>query len=150
MGSAQLIEDVERSIASQIISEDTLINSDVETVHLDEIEASIIPDIQSNVTYSAKEDVNTEIKSSVKQETRSKSKAEQKNVTTKEVNSRKAVYDKSSSSDKKDTPRRKPSYEMKDTVSSRKSMFEQPKQSSVPSPIRKSAGKLSNLRVNNK
>merc|ERR1711915_580614 len=64
---------------------------------------------------------------------------------------KKALFDqRNSTTEKKDTPRRKPSYEMKGSVSSRKSMFEQSKQSPVPSPIRKPVMKSSPLRGKDK
>merc|ERR1711915_420465 len=126
--STQLIEDVERSIASQIVNEDSVINTELTTNQLDEIEASIVSDVESNVT-STMENVSTDIKSPIKDEAKPKSKVEQKTITTKEVNSKKALFDqRNSTTEKKDTPRRKPSYEMKGSVSSRKSMFEQSKQ----------------------
>lgn len=63
----------------------------------------------------------------------------EKNITTSDVAARRSVFNLRTSQpdSKRDRPTRKPSYEMKESVFSKRSIFEQPKQDPVPSPIRR-------------
>ncbi|XP_047484220.1 titin-like [Penaeus chinensis] len=62
----------------------------------------------------------------------------EKKITTTDVAARRSAFDRRTPVDKKkDTPTRKPSYEIKESVFAKRSLFEQPKQDPVPSPIKR-------------
>lgn len=62
----------------------------------------------------------------------------EKKITTTDVAARRSAFDRKTPVDKKkDTPTRKPSYEIKESVFAKRSLFEQPKQDPVPSPIKR-------------
>ncbi|KAG7166899.1 Repetitive proline-rich cell wall protein 1-like 1 [Homarus americanus] len=63
----------------------------------------------------------------------------EKNITTSDITARRSAfnYRTPQPDNKKDKPSRKPSYEMKESVFSKRSLFEQPKQEPVPSPTRR-------------
>ncbi|KAK7020278.1 hypothetical protein SK128_022566, partial [Halocaridina rubra] len=61
-----------------------------------------------------------------------------KNITTTDLSARRSAFHRAASTEKKDVPRRKPSYEMKESVFSKRSMFEQPKNDSASVPVKRS------------
>lgn len=62
----------------------------------------------------------------------------EKKITTTDVSARRSAFDRKTPFEKKkDTPTRKPSYEIKESVFAKRSLFEQSKQDPIPSPIKR-------------